>query len=159
MTKAMVDTEIWNAAKKRPSREKFSSEKGFRKALAMHERARAFFEEEFPRLKVYMSLHQVAEVYHVLAFRGQRVPQSEALEFVSELLGDPRVVKVPVTLEHIRKAVEASAKTGIHIWDFLCFLPVAAFVDRVYTSDAHFLPIARIYGVEVVNPLAEWLQE
>jgi len=53
LIKAMVDTEIWNAAKKRPSREKFSSEKGFRKALAMHERARAFFEEEFPRLKVY----------------------------------------------------------------------------------------------------------
>ena len=53
----MVDTEIWSIAKKRPDENKFASREDFTKALEMHERARDFFTNVFPKLKVYMSVH------------------------------------------------------------------------------------------------------
>ncbi|UNQ73567.1 PIN domain-containing protein [Infirmifilum sp. NZ] len=158
MTRVMIDTELWSLAKKKPSAEKFKSRGEFEKFLMMHEKAKHFFREEVPDFKVYMSLHQLAEIYHVLAYRGIRIPPNEALELVHALLEDPNVVKVPTTAEHLREAVEMSTKTGIHLWDFLCFLPVRPFVEKVYSADKHFLTIGKLYGVEVINPIAEWTE-
>jgi len=154
----MVDTEIWSIAKKRPVKELFSSEEEFKRAMEMHSRAREFFSDEFPGLRVYLSQHQLAEIFHVLAFRGLRIPLEEAHHIVMGIVEDASIVKVPVSVEDIREAVKESMETGIHIWDFLCFLPVKGLIDRIYSADSHFKVIGERHGIEVINPLHHWLE-
>lgn len=139
-------------------REKFNSELEYKKALKIHEACRKFFEEDFEKLKVYMSLHQIAEIFHVLAFRGHKIPLDEAIAIVESILDDDNIVKVPVLAEHLKEAFEESKETGIHVWDFLCFIPLKNYVDVIYTLDKHFVTIGKRYGVEVVNPAREWLR-
>jgi len=154
--RAMVDTQLWVLAKKKPHPQRFPSVESYEEALKAHELARRFFTEEFARLKVYMSLHQLAELYHVLAFRGVRVPAGEAAALVGEIVEDPSIVKVPVTLAHYREALRESSRTGIHVWDYLCFIPVKSFVEAVYSTDPHFERICREHGVKLVNPTGWW---
>jgi len=156
-SKAFVDTEIWSLAKKRPVRKKFKSESDYKRALKMHESCREFFKEEFDKLRVYMSLHQVAEIFHVLAFRGFKIPLEEALAIVKGIMEDDRIVKVPVLAEHLEESFTMSKETGIHVWDFLCFVPLKNYVDVIYSLDKHFITIGKLYGVEVLNPAQEWL--
>ncbi|MEM4430135.1 MAG: hypothetical protein QXM08_03160 [Thermofilaceae archaeon] len=153
---AMVDVQLWVLAKKRPSPHLFSTSEKYEEALRAHEMARRFFAEEFPRLRVYMSLHQLAELYHALAFRGARVPAEEAAMIVEEIVKSPAVIKVPVTLAHYREAVVESTRTGIHVWDYLCFIPVKGFIDTVYSTDPHFERICREHNVKLVNPTGFW---
>lgn len=56
--KAMIDTEIWSIAKKKPSVSSFSSQEDYLKTLRIHEEALKFFREKFPELEVYISTHQ-----------------------------------------------------------------------------------------------------
>lgn len=153
---AMIDTQLWVLAKKKPDPRRFASLEEYEQALKAHELARRFFTVEFPRLRVYMSLHQLAELYHALAFRGVRVPAGEAEALIREVAEDPSIVKVPVTLAHYREAVRESARTGIHIWDYLCFIPVRSFVEAVYSTDLHFERICREHGVKLLNPVGRW---
>ena len=157
MEKAMVDTEIWSIAKKRPLPDNFSSKDEYLKALRAHEAARKFFLEIFPALKVYISTHQLAEIYHVLAFRGARLPREEAANIVLAILKDSDIVKVPLLQRHVEEAIKESATSGIHVWDYLCFLPVKDYVDTIFSCDFHFQKIGEEYKVKVVNPLDLWL--
>ena len=157
MKGVMVDTEIWSIAKKRPDERKFASREDFVKALEMHERARDFFTNVFPKLKVYMSVHQLAEIYHVLAFRGAKIPKSHAEAIVRSIIEDDNIVKVTVTLEHIEEAIKESVESNIHVWDYLCFIPVKDYIDTVFTCDEHFIRIGKKYNVRIINPLNTWI--
>ena len=139
----MIDTELWSMAKKRPDEDKFASKEEFTKALEMHRRAKAFFVKVFPMLKIYMSIHQLAEIYHVLAFRGARIPRSHAEAIVRSIMEDGNIIKVPVTLEHVEEAIRESVESNIHVWDYLCFIPVKDYVDTVFTCDKHFVRIGK----------------
>ena len=153
----MVDTEIWSIAKKKPDERKFASREDFVKALEMHERARDFFMNVFPRLKVYMSVHQLAEIYHVLGFRGIRIPRSYVESIVRAIIEDDNIIKVAVTLEHVMEAIKESVESGIHLWDYLCFIPIKDYIDTVFTCDEHFITIGKKYKVEILNPLGVWI--
>ena len=156
--RAMVDTQLWSLAKKKPVKSRFPSDDQFKNALDIHLKAVEFFRNEFPGLRVYMSYQELAEIFHVLAFRGLRIRTDEAYKIVLSIIEDPGIVKVPVTADVFRSAVEASVKTKIHIWDFLCFLPVKDFIDVIYTADEHFKIIGEMYEVKVVNPVDSWLK-
>ena len=153
----MIDTETRSIAKKKPSVSSFSSQEDYLKALRMHEEALKFFREKFPELEVYISTHQIGEIYHVLAFRGTKVPKEEAKKIVWALLEDDKIIKVPLLPGHLKDALEESAKTGIHVWDYLCFLPVKDYIDVVYSCDIHFQKIGEEFDVKVINPLGGWL--
>ena len=157
MKNVMIDTEIWSIAKKRPDRKNFASREEFIKAMNMHRKAREFFINIFPELKVYMSIHQLAEIYHVLAFRGTRVPRNLVENIVKSIIEDNNIVKVPITLRHIEIAVKESVENNIHIWDYLCFIPIKDFIDIIYTCDKHFIKIGEKYKVRIVNPLDNWI--
>jgi len=157
LKKAMVDTEIWAISKKKPDERKLTSREKFIKALKMHQKAKLFFRNTFPKLKVYMSLHQLAEIYHVLAFRGIKIPREDVESIIEAILEDDNIIKVAVTLEHLEEAIKESARSNIHIWDYLCFLPVKDYVDTVFSCDEHFIKIGEEYGVEVINPLDIWI--
>jgi predicted nucleic acid-binding protein len=150
-----IDTEIWSFAQKEPEKEKFDG--GYEKALEMHKRSKEFLLQNVDK-EIVMSYHQIVEIYHVLSFRGFKVPRDFALQYIMGLLSAENILKREVTLEHYRAAVEASARSGIHIWDFLCILPVAEELEVIYTCDQHFLndEFKRL-NVEVINPLEYWI--
>jgi len=158
MINAIIDTEIWVLAKKRPAAARFKSEEEYKKYLQMHSKAIEFFKEKVPEIKVYMSLHQLLEIFHVLAFRGTGIPLAEAQKIVEIILRDENIVKVPVLQSHVRRAIEDSSKTGIHVWDFLCIIPVVDFIDVVYSCDKHFIKICKEYGIKLINPVGEWIE-
>jgi len=158
VSKAFVDTEIWVLAKKKPVREKFRSQSDYERALKIHEGCRRFFEKDFENLRIYMTLHQVAEIFHVLAFRGYKIPLNEAFAIVDSLMKDDSIIKVPILAEHVIESLIASKETDIHIWDFLCFVPLKNYVEIIYSLDRHFLEIGKRYGIKVVNPAQEWLE-
>jgi len=155
---AYVDTQLWSIAKKKPERKRFKTPEDFERALEAHLKARRFFAEVFPSLRVYMSLHQVAEIFHVLAFRGSRVPPEEAAKIIYGILDDSRIVKVPLTAQTLREAVRESVETGIHIWDFTCLLPVRNLVNIIYSADQHFKTIGKKHGIKVENPIGYWVK-
>ena len=153
----MIDTEIWSIAKKKPDKRRFASKENFIKAMNMHRKAREFFIKVFPELKVYMSVHQLAELYHVLAFRGTRIPIDVAKEIVENIIEDNNIIKIPVTLDHVIQAIRESAENGIHIWDYLCFIPIKDYIDTVFTCDKHFIKICGKYKLKLINPLDAWI--
>ncbi|MGC9104094.1 MAG: PIN domain-containing protein [Candidatus Methanodesulfokora sp.] len=157
MRNVMIDTEIWSIAKKRPLPNNFSSKEDYLEALNAHEAARKFFLETLPSLKVYISAHQLAEIYHVLAFRGARLSREQAASIVLAILEDDDIVKVPVTQRHVEEAVKESKESGIHVWDYICFLPVKDYVDAIFSCDLHFRKIGEKHKIEVINPIGLWL--
>ena len=159
MSLALVDTEIWSFAKKKPERRRFRSKAYFERFLKMHEAASSFFVNEFPKITVLMTLHQLSEIFHVLAFRGTRLPVEQAKEIVKAILTDESIIKVPVSQSDLEAAIDESLDSGIHVWDFLCFLPIKDEVEIVYSCDKHFQDKAfEKYGVKVVNPLPFWIE-
>ncbi|RLE94482.1 MAG: hypothetical protein DRN04_03580 [Thermoprotei archaeon] len=158
MINAVIDTEIWALAKKKPVAARFKSNEEYKRYLRMHSKAVEFFREKVPEIRIYMSLHQLLEIFHVLAFRGTRISLAEARKVVEIILQDKNIVKVPVLQSHVRKAVEDSSKIGIHVWDFLCIIPVVDFIDVAYSCDKHFVKICEEYGIKLVNPVEEWIE-
>lgn len=158
----MIDTEIWSYAFKKPQKEKFPTDDLFLKAMEMHKKAKELISNSLvnPQIKIYVSTHQLAEIFHVLGFRGHQLP----LNFVTSLLADiiisEKIVKVPVRIEHVVSAIDLSFKTKIHIWDFLCFLPIKDFISKIFTNDEHFKH--NIFSdngrIEVINPFKDWIK-
>ena len=63
-----VDTQLWVYAFKVPQREKFTSEDEYRDALRMHSRANEFLRDALLNHMLYITTHQLAEIFHALAF-------------------------------------------------------------------------------------------
>lgn len=151
-----IDTEIWSFAQKKPVKSKFND--GYEEALEMHSKSKEFLLQNIDK-EILMSYHQIAEIYHVLAYRGFRLPISFVQEYVRNLLQAENIIKYEVTRERIEDAIEASKRSGIHIWDFLCVLPVSHDLDIIYTCDQHFLhdEFKRLKA-EIINPIGEWMR-
>jgi len=150
-----IDTELWSFALKKPAKEKF--EEGFERAYRMHTRAKEFLLENVER-DIVMCSHQLAEIYHVLAFRGLRLPADFVLEYLTSLMESPNVILRETLPEHVKKAVESSMESGIHLWDFLCIYPILDELEIIYTCDAHFKhETFRKFNVEIINPLNVWI--
>jgi predicted nucleic acid-binding protein len=151
-----IDTEIWSFAQKKPVESKFTN--GYEDALEMHSKSKEFLLQNIDR-EILMSYHQIAEIYHVLAYRGLRLPISFVQEYVRNLLQAKNIIKYEVTCEHVEDAIDASKRSGIHIWDFLCVLPVSQGLDIIYTCDQHFLHDEfKGLNVEIINPVGEWMR-
>ncbi|RLE63265.1 MAG: hypothetical protein DRJ38_08005, partial [Thermoprotei archaeon] len=60
-------------------------------------------------------------------------------------------------LGHIEEAIKESIESGIHVWDYLCFIPVKDYIDTVFTCDKHFITIGKKYKVKILNPLDTWI--
>jgi len=153
-----IDTEIWSLAQKEPAREKFSDDDSYKRALDAHQRAKRLIYNSLEKHRIYMSYHQLSELYHVLGFRGSKLPLSHVKEILQAILESKKIVKVPVRRDHIELSMELSARSGIHIWDFLCIVPILNFIDTTFSIDRHFLhPVFKELGVKVKNPLNIWI--
>jgi len=74
------------------------------------------------------------------------------------ILKSERIIKVPIEHEHVCLAARLSAESGIHIWDFLCIVPIIDYIDIAYTIDPHFQhKVFKKLGIKMENPLGKWL--
>ncbi|RSN71714.1 hypothetical protein [Candidatus Methanodesulfokora washburnensis] len=90
------------------------------------------------------------------SFQRSKAPREEVANIVLAILKDGDIVKVPLLQRHVEEAIKESTTSGIHVWDYLCFLPVKDYVDTIFSCDFHFQKIGG-YKVKVVNPLNLWL--
>ena len=50
-----------------------------------------------------------------------------------------------------------SKDSNIHIWDFLCLLPISNDINVFYTTDSHFKhEIFTKFPIIFENPIEEW---
>ncbi len=69
-----------------------------------------------------------------------------------------RTVIVEVKKRHYREALRLSSISGIHIWDYLCIIPLKDMVDVAYTNDKHLLhPTIRSLVPSIENPVGKWI--
>lgn len=152
-----IDTQLWVYAFKKP-REKFRDNITYEKALQLHTKANEFIRNALLDNTVYITTHQLAEIFHALAFRGTRMNRENALRIVEKLTKSSRTVIIEVKKRHYKEALKLSSTSGIHIWDYLCILPLKGVIDVAYTNDKHFLhPTIKSLVPQVENPLEEWI--
>ncbi len=156
--RVFVDTQLWVYAFKKPRRNAFNTLEEYKEALDMHRVSLEFIKNVLMGHIVYMTTHQLAEIYHALAFRGIRMNRDIALEVVEELRKSTKTVIIDVRKKHYREALRLSMESGIHVWDYLCILPLKEYLDIAYTNDKHFLhPALNNLVPRVENPLNKWL--
>jgi predicted nucleic acid-binding protein len=64
---------------------------------------------------------------------------------------------IEATLEDVQKCIDLSLASNIHVWDFLCVIPLKDQVDVIYTSDKHFTHQSmQDLGVAIENPIGTW---
>lgn len=156
--KVFIDTQIWVYAFKKPKREGFKDGDAFEEALQMHGNAVRFLEGALANHEIYVTTHQVAEIYHALAFRGIRMNARQASEIIDKVMRSAKTVLVEVRKRHYREALRLSSVSGIHVWDYLCVIPLKGLIEIVYTNDRHFLhPTLRNLVPRVENPIGKWI--
>ncbi len=153
-----IDTQVWVYSFKKPRRENFASREEYEEALQMHSRATEFVRDALLNHVTYITTHQLAEIFHALAFRGVRMDCKQALDIVEKIMKSSRTVLVEVKKRHYREALRLSTLSGIHIWDYLCILPLKELIDVAYTNDKHFLhPTIKSLIPKVENPIGKWI--
>ncbi|OYT48565.1 MAG: hypothetical protein B6U85_02045 [Desulfurococcales archaeon ex4484_42] len=153
-----IDTQLWVYAFKKPQRDGFVSSEEYEEALQMHSKAIKFIHDALLNHVIYITTHQLAEIFHALAFRGIRMDGKQALSIVEKIMKSSRTVLVEVKKRHYREALRLSTLSGIHVWDYLCIVPLKGLIDVAYTNDKHFLhPTIRTLIPKVENPVGKWI--
>lgn len=154
----MIDTDIWCFSVKKPIREKFSSIEHFNRAINIHKKAKKIIKDALLKDTIYMSIHQLAEIFHVLAYRGTKMPLQQAMEYIRALIDAEEIIKVNVSWFDFLEAIQLSSTAKIHIWDFLCFVPIKKYIKVIYTSDRHFThKIFKKFDITIINPFNSWM--
>ncbi len=155
--KVFIDTQIWVYAFKKPKEEGFKNRDSFKEALQIHSNAVRFLRGALANHEIYITTHQLAEIYHALAFRGMRMDVGQALEIVNRIMKSSKTVLVEVKKRHYREALKLSSVSGIHVWDYLCVVPLRGLIDVAYSNDRHFLhSTLRNLVPKVENPIGKW---
>ncbi len=124
----------------------------------MHGKANGFTHDALVNHTIYIITHQLAELFHALAFRSVRMKSRQALDIIEKIVRSSRTMLVEVKKRHYREALRLSSLSGIHIWDYLCIIPLKSIIDIAYTNDRHFLhPTIKSLIPKVENPLEKWI--
>ena len=155
-----IDTHFWTLSRKTPDVAKYPDPEKYQHALENHQRADEFLTRALQDEEIAMTFHQLSEIFHVLAFRGSKLPKEYAAAYCNQLLGGEFMHWYVITGDHVKEAIRLSQESGIHVWDYLCVLPLVQDVDVIYSCDRHFLqPSFTALGPPVENPISEWLME
>jgi hypothetical protein len=102
----------------------------------------------------------VAEIQHVLTSRGSsRLPPDRARDYLRQLLAAPRSRFRTPSRRQLLRALDLSAESSIHVWDYLVVLPWEGEVDRILTMDPHYRHRHFADLATVENPLGLWRHE
>jgi hypothetical protein len=124
------------------------------------ERARQFVLRERETGTMLFTSQLVAEIHHVLISRGaHRLPATVARDYLLELLGSRRSRLRTLSRRGLTRALNLSAESGIHVWDYLVALPWEGEIDRLVTMDPHYRHPHFSELAPVENPLGLWRHE
>ena len=104
MAKIYIDSEIWSYALKKP---KGGSSNAI---IERHTRAKTFLLERITKDEIYLSLHQLHELFHILSFRGNKLPPEFTKKYLENLAKMETVTIVNNSLTHYKKAMERSIR-------------------------------------------------
>jgi hypothetical protein len=153
-----IDTEIWTFAQKVPDPSKFTDKSEYNKALRIHKKASGFLNQKISESDICMTNHQLCEIFHSLAFRGMKLPHEYVSKYCNQLLSSKFMHWYQVSENHVKQAINYSIKSGIHIWDYLCVLPLYNDVKVIFSCDDHFRhDTFRSLGPKIENPIGEWI--
>jgi hypothetical protein len=153
-----IDTELWSFSFKKPDIKNFSSKEEFKKALKLHTESDNFLQEHIKNNRIFMTFHQLSEIYHVLGFRGKKMSKNQVENLCLKLLDGKFIKWFTIERIHINEAIKISAKSNIHIWDYLYILPLIEEVNVIFTCDKHFLNASfQALHNNIVNPLSKWM--
>lgn len=153
-----IDTQLWIYSKKKPILKNFQDQTSFNNALKSHTEAKKFFNEiRKKQCPIYLSSHQISELYHALSFRGFKIPRNESIAFIKNLKINKKINIIEINWKHIVSALQQSNRSAIHIWDYLCVLPLESKIDVCYTNDKHFQDKTfQELQFRIENPLSIW---
>ena len=153
-----IDTEIWIFAQKIPDRSNFQEVSEYEKAFDLHKKSDEFLKNCIVESEISMTNHQLCEIFHALSFRGKKAPTSIASKYCNQLLSSKFMHWYQVFDKHVKQALDLSMKSGIHIWDYICVLPLYNEVELLYSCDEHFKHKSfQSLGTKIENPLDIWI--
>jgi hypothetical protein len=86
------------------------------------------------------------------------LPVQFTIEYIENLMKLENVTIVDTNALHFQNAMSLCRISGIHIWDFLCVLPVVEKIEQIYTCDSHFKNrVFTDFNKPIENPIAFWL--
>jgi len=137
-----IDTQLWVFAQKSPNKE----------------HSKTFITQKIETEEIAMTHHQLGEIFHSLAYRGEKSSLKFSQKYCFQLLDSQFIHWYPITLEDLKKCINLSAESGIHIWDYLCVTPLIKEIFEIYTCDTHFQHDSfRLFGKPIKNPLNQWM--
>ena len=110
-----IDTQLWVYAFKKPQKGKFKDKEEYEEALQMHHKANEFIQHALMDHTIYLTTHQLAEIFHTLAFRGIKMRRKTALNIIDRILKSSRTVLIDVKRSHYKEALRLSSLSGIHL--------------------------------------------
>jgi len=153
MEKILIDTQIFVYALKNP----FIDENHPLKELT--NLASEIVKDSLIENIILLSPQLLAEIYHILSFRGVKLPINKTKELINLLLDSNKTIFSWVDEKIFYKAMFLSSKTNIHIWDFLVVLPFEGNIDKIYSIDPHFRDCKELQIANLENPLNIWQSE
>jgi len=152
-----IDTQLWVYAKKYPIRKDFQDQTGFDNAEQRFELSFGFLRDQVKTGTIAMTYHQLSEIYHALGFHGRKLPHDHVFAYCTQLLRAEFMNWFACPQDILEEALRESRASGIHVWDYLCILPLIKDVTVLYTCDAHFQHESfKKYGVPIENPIQRW---
>ena len=140
-----IDTEIWIFAQKIPDRSNFKDTFEYENALDLHLKSSEFLKQKIIESEISMTNHQFCEIFHALAFRGAKATTSIASRYCNQLSSSKFMHWYQIFDKHVKEAIQLSMKSGIHIWDYICVLPL--YKHKSFKS----------LGPKIENPLDIWI--
>jgi len=143
----LIDTNIWHFALVKPIEELF---------VEAHNLASTFLSSILfdPNLRIALSCYQVSEILEVL--RRSKLSVDSRLKLLEDFEKGKFFIK-PLDFPAVISAVRDSAKSNIHIYDYLVAYPLRGIVNRIYSADEHFKHPHFHRIAEVNNPLSPWI--
>lgn len=152
-----IDTQVWVFAKKEPTIDKFPDKDAFEEYKRFHQICQAFLLKSIQEEDIWLTRHQIIEIYHSLSFRGTKIPRDQTRSFLQNLENHSNVKIVSLQSTDYTNALKESEISGIHAWDYLCVLPLARKIHQIVSCDTHFQHDSlRLEGTSLVNPLGKW---
>ena len=152
-----IDTQIWVFAQKKPIKSNYSITNEFEKAFRIHKQSHNMIVEQIEKNQIAMTFHQLSEIYHAFAFRGQKIPIEFSEKFCLSLISAKFCKFYPLEKNHFQNAISMSKESGIHIWDYLCISPLLSDIEIAYSCDKHFQSVdfKRLLP-KIENPIGKW---
>ena len=153
MAKIFIDTEIWSFGLKKPDK---SDPENIINRFTI---ANNFIVERIKNDQIFITTHQICEIFHVLSFRGKKLPIEFTISYIEHLLSLSNISTITIATSHLKRAFLLSKTSGIHIWDYLCIIPLIHNLDIIYTCDKHFNTESfQKLKIPIQNPLNFWLE-